>query len=310
MDAAGELLRMAEAFGLVAAVAVPAGLLAWAIGRRAGAVRLPEPAADDPVFALAYLILFLTHPVAVAVAGQSVTSGPVDAEHAAVQRSAVGSLVVAPLILAAWLAYRTTAAAGWSWRAAVRAIAFGIAGWLLASPVVYAAHGLAEAATRASGLSPSAHPLVEAAAAVRAAPWLTAASVTLATPFAEEVMFRGLLLGWLVRRPEWVWLPAGLGVLLAGLATTGSPAQGPAVGLATALAACLLAFRRWPAAGAVWSTATLFAAAHSNVWPTPVPLFALGLVLGAVAVRTGGVLAGTVMHGLFNAVSLVYLLRV
>ena len=48
---------------------------------------------------------------------------------------------------------------------------------------------------------------------------------------------------------------------------------------------------------------------HASVWPSPVPLFLLGLALGAVAVRTGGVLAGTVLHGLFNAVSLVYLLR-
>jgi hypothetical protein len=62
-------------------------------------------------------------------------------------------------------------------------------------------------------------------------------------------------------------------------------------------------------ARAVFAVSALFAAAHSAVWPTPVPLFVLGLGLGYLAARSGGVTASTVAHGLFNAVSFVYLLR-
>jgi membrane protease YdiL (CAAX protease family) len=62
-------------------------------------------------------------------------------------------------------------------------------------------------------------------------------------------------------------------------------------------------------AGSVWASAALFAAAHSAVWPSPVPLFVLGLALGSIAARSGGIAACVVLHGLFNAVSYVFLLR-
>ena len=61
--------------------------------------------------------------------------------------------------------------------------------------------------------------------------------------------------------------------------------------------------------GGIISTATLFAAVHSAVWPSPVPLFFLGCALGYVVVRSGGITASVVLHGLFNAVSTVYLIR-
>ena len=48
---------------------------------------------------------------------------------------------------------------------------------------------------------------------------------------------------------------------------------------------------------------------HSNVWPSPIPLFVLGIGLGWLAVRTNGVLAPVIVHGLFNAVSVVFVLR-
>ena len=39
------------------------------------------------------------------------------------------------------------------------------------------------------------------------------------------------------------------------------------------------------------------------VWPTPIPLFALGLSLGYLAYRTQSLVAPVVLHGLFNAVA-------
>ena len=61
-------------------------------------------------------------------------------------------------------------------------------------------------------------------------------------------------------------------------------------------------------ARAVYATAAMFALIHS-AWPTPIPLFALGLALGWLAVRTNGILVPVVVHGLFNAVSAVFILR-
>jgi membrane protease YdiL (CAAX protease family) len=61
-------------------------------------------------------------------------------------------------------------------------------------------------------------------------------------------------------------------------------------------------------ARAWYGTAALFAAVHSNTWPSPVPLVLLALVLGWLAFRTQSLLAPVVLHGLFNAVTCVSLL--
>src|SRR5262249_8213275 len=69
-------------------------------------------------------------------------------------------------------------------------------------------------------------------------------------------------------------------------------------------------FRRWlpqPYTGrAIYSTALLFAVLHA--WPTPVPLFVLGLGLGYLAHRTQNLLAPIVCHALFNGVACVVML--
>jgi membrane protease YdiL (CAAX protease family) len=59
----------------------------------------------------------------------------------------------------------------------------------------------------------------------------------------------------------------------------------------------------------VYASAALFALVHSAIWPSPIPLFVLGLGLGWLAVRTRGFLAPAIVHGLFNAVSAVFVLR-
>src|SRR5205807_5797494 len=60
-----------------------------------------------------------------------------------------------------------------------------------------------------------------------------------------------------------------------------------------------LAWRWLPtprAAQTIYGIAVLFAAVHP--WPTPIPLFFLGLGLGYLAFRTQSLVTPTVLHGL------------
>ena len=59
---------------------------------------------------------------------------------------------------------------------------------------------------------------------------------------------------------------------------------------------------------AIWASSALFAAVHSQVWPSPVPLFVLAIGLGYLYLRTRSLVGPVVVHGMFNAVSAVSLL--
>jgi membrane protease YdiL (CAAX protease family) len=59
---------------------------------------------------------------------------------------------------------------------------------------------------------------------------------------------------------------------------------------------------------AIIASAALFAAFHAHVWPSPIPLLVLAFGLGYLYLRTRNLVAPIVVHGLFNAVSAVYLL--
>ncbi|MFO0825289.1 MAG: CPBP family intramembrane glutamic endopeptidase [Gemmataceae bacterium] len=150
-------------------------------------------------------------------------------------------------------------------------------------------------------------------------------SVCVAAPLMEEILFRGrpLAVGdWCpgtrcgtaersaagppAFRP---WLVMGFAVLMS--ATRGS--AGPVVfagvltvGLAVVWGTVQRGKRH---IRGVYGSAAMFAMVHSAVWPSPIPLFFLGLGLGWCAVRTRGVLVPAMVHGLFNAVSAVYVLR-
>jgi membrane protease YdiL (CAAX protease family) len=52
-----------------------------------------------------------------------------------------------------------------------------------------------------------------------------------------------------------------------------------------------------------------FGLIHANVWPTPVPLFIMGLIYGEAAAISGRILPTVVAHGLFNAISTILVLR-
>jgi membrane protease YdiL (CAAX protease family) len=96
-------------------------------------------------------------------------------------------------------------------------------------------------------------------------------AAVVAAPIAEEVLFRGLLQG---------WLETLLGGLVPG--------------------------RAGPLAIAFSSAA--FALAHLGQGLAWLPLFFFGWVAGYLALQTGSLLPGIILHALFNAVSVVMLL--
>jgi membrane protease YdiL (CAAX protease family) len=186
--------------------------------------------------------------------------------------------------------------------------------WLAVSPLILAINVLTGWAARQFDVTPDVHPL----AVIGTNPNLTIAfllSACVATPVVEELLVRGVFLPWAARgltRSVVLFLPAAL------LSMLGSP--GVRLGPLTFLGVLLLGFwallhfgpRRAGTRArfaAVYATSVLFAAAHTSVWPTPVPLFFFSLALGAIALRTGGVGASILVHGLLNAVSATYVLR-
>lgn len=149
---------------------------------------------------------------------------------------------------------------------------------------------------------------------------LFVASACVATPVFEELLFRALILPWAVGRHYGVWLTLGFAVVLAITAISPVPSgayedTGGAWFVLTLGAIQFLAWRFgrsiWPRLPsrtvlAVWSTSALFAAAHSTVWPTPIPLFVLGIGLGYLSIRYRSVLPAVIVHVLFNATSTVF----
>lgn len=251
-----------------------------------------------------------------------------------VVRSLWAGVLALPVQIGLLVLVRNIAFPGWRPAANPRAIparvALAVLVWALLTPAVLAIHAAVNLAFTALDLRLEDHPLSKLSAARPAVDHvLFFLQAGVAAPLVEEILFRGLLLGWLVGGQSFVdpllglvprsrhaparrvWIVLSVAVLLAVL--LGEFRPGP-VAFAALLAAgwgvLRLAVRRKRRThGAVYASAALFAVVHSSVWPTPIPLFALGLGLGWVAVRTRGVLAPALVHGLFNAVSVLFVLR-
>ena len=192
----------------------------------------------------------------------------------------------------------------------------GVGACLLLAPPVYA---LMAAATKV--WMPRRHPMEEM---IKANPTGTIALLAFASgvvlaPAAEELIFRGVLQGWLVRactrRPRKpradpfaeeidlrvLDVEADAGPFATGeFAPSASPWSAPAATLdppsrpSGSLLVGILP-------GVV--TSLLFAALHWPQWPAPIPLFVLSLALGALYQRTGGLVAPFVLHATFNGLS-------
>ncbi len=208
---------------------------------------------------------------------------------------------------------------GFEWRSVPADVVRGAVAGVVLTPVVHAVYWLSKTLNAAWGGVEQAHPLAETGVGHSAgAIGFFLASVCFVVPWIEELLFRGVLLRWLARRQAHAVLV--FAVALAFAATRGmvwDPRLGP-TGFVAGLV--LMSFgvewlgskrSRFPVrtVRAVLASSALFAAAHSAVWPSPVPLFVLACGLGYLTVRTGRITAAVVAHGLFNAVSSVILIR-
>jgi membrane protease YdiL (CAAX protease family) len=217
-------------------------------------------------------------------------------------------------------------------------IALGYVGWLMIAPLSFAAFALVIILLTPN---PDKHPLMDLgthAGQLELAVFALQAAIL--WPIVEELAFRGILLGWLVQEPKTtgdvilqpqqrghVCVAAALLLTLQSQPLTEAikanrwnellPNLAPFLFIAALLPFYLfLPFSKWarrrtgfesPQTNqALFASAILFAAVHSSVWPTPIPLLVLGLGLGWLALRTRSIVPSIVVHALFNGVAVIY----
>jgi membrane protease YdiL (CAAX protease family) len=116
---------------------------------------------------------------------------------------------------------------------------------------------------------------------------LAVVSAVVLAPILEELLFRGILLGWLETTVE-RWADR-------------SPVPPPGDGEGVPLP--LETVRREPGPMPAVVTSALFALMHRGQGAAPIPLFLLALVLAALARRTGSLWAPITLHAAFNGLS-------
>ncbi len=333
-----ELVSMVGCGLLVAGAVVPVSVAAWWLARRRGEPLLPRPkpwrvpwTGFEVLFAflLAAEVLPRLALVALtragfftAVYGPELPADTPGAHDLDQVRVIWARLAVVPVFLAGAFIARRLLHPGWrpprDRRPAARLALAGFA-WLGLTVVTFAVHFAVNLVFAGLGGGVEEHPLAKNAAyrtALDRAVFV--AGACLAAPVTEEFLFRGLLLPWALGRRYRPGLVLVLAVLTA-VGTAGPPdagfrvfLRGPvlfAAGVALGgVGLRLLARRKRRVVGAVYAQAALFAAVHSAVWPSPIPLFVLGLGLGWLALRVRGWMVPAAVHGLFNAVSVVFVL--
>ncbi|MDY3560980.1 CPBP family intramembrane metalloprotease [Gemmata sp. JC673] len=343
-----EVVRMATAGALVAAGAVPVGLVAHALRPRGEPLLprwkpFPVPWSGFEV-AVTFLAVVAVIPITTL---QVLDSGgffqfvygdgfpPLSAKDVPADQKAEAStlrglwagLFALPIVLGALALVRYSLHA--RWRPAANGsvpnkVALAVAAWLLVTPAVLLLNAVVNAVAVALGAPPEAHSLTKLGQRPLLDQALLVLGACVIAPVSEEVLFRGIILWWSTGRIRF----PGLGVtpvtgmrpwlvlLVAGLFSAAAAAadeKWQPVAFAAVLVVGLAVLYRVTRTGArraraVYATAAFFALVHPT-WPNPIALFALGLALGYLAARTNGLLVPVLVHALFNAVSVVYVLR-
>lgn len=336
-ESLAEIGRMALAGGIVAAIALPFGLFTAVVVRRRKLNLLPQwKPWRVPWGGFEVLAVFL---IVVALVPASLVKFGIVPERAA---SLVAFPIQIALVFVAWRAlyprwrpFRRDAAAFRSdvlsadqplpiGAAFARSMTLAVLAWALLTPLVLVIHGFVNWLFTQFDLTPEQHPLTH----LGGEGWEQVSlllQACLVAPVIEELMFRGILLPWMVGARErntgglqltHGGVPAARPLVVMAIAVLYSGASGKigpvifsgvlTLGLALLWGSLRHGRRHFRA---VYVSAAFFGLVHSAVWPTPIPLFVLGLGLGWLAVRTRGILVPVIVHGLFNAVSAVYVLR-
>lgn len=216
-------------------------------------------------------------------------------------------------------------------------LALGYVGWLIIAPLSFGVFALA---TMLLQRAPDKHPLMDLGAFAGQLEWTVfALQAAILWPIVEELIFRGVLLAWLIQESKPnndIIQPqhrSHICIAAAILLTIQSPTLVEDIqarrwsqllqSLAPFLFVCatlpfyfFLPFSRWvqrrvgftspQIIQALFGSSILFAAVHSSVWPTPIPLLVLGLGLGWLAIRTRSIVPSIVVHALFNGVAVIY----
>lgn len=190
------------------------------------------------------------------------------------------SLMVVPLVLRASCQARLKDLGLEDGRQMLSDARLGVRAFLLVTPGIYVAFALAQVVWEARE-----HVIFETlkGGLDLSLTVLAVVSAVVTAPAAEELLFRGVLLGWLHRvmsRP--------------GDLEFSDPEAAADFGSAPSVRS------GWMANGAV---SVLFASLHAPQWPAPVPLFLLSLVLGWLYLRTGRLVASWALHAAFNGLS-------
>ena len=317
MPTAAHMVLVLVTFTLLAAMAT-----AWALAIARLVAKKPLLPARGPRVVpwgvgslLAVVLLYFAVNLAIGAAYLAATGGARMSSRSILAMMALCNAALLPLVP---LALRLTAGARLSdlgldvetaWADALR----GAVACLLLAPVVYALM-----AAVGQVWKPHKHPMEDM---IKAAPTgsialLAFVSGVILAPAAEELIFRGVLQGWLVRacsrKPaadpfaEGGDLPDDRPILLEEYAVSAEEGA-----LRTAWSAPIATLERAsrPGGAAVARylpgvvTSLLFAALHWQQWPAPIPLFVLSLALGALYERTGGLVAPFVLHATFNGLS-------
>ena len=198
--------------------------------------------------------------------------------------------------------------------------------WLATTPVVFGINYLATVAHFGlTGSKPEPHPFARLA---EESPTLLngiliGVSTLIVAPIWEELMFRRVLQSWLTQR-EWGGL-LGIGLsFVIGLSAVITGFQdfhdsdfmlvvaklSPILFILVMLPGYFYGDRflqRWipdqKVFRGIYANALLFGMVHSTTWPSPIPLFGLGLGLGFLAYRTQTLMGPILVHSLFNAVT-------
>jgi len=316
---AADGIKLATAFGLVAAVAVPIALgLTALLKSRNRAVCPPwrAPGSRYPGWLVLMAMIGVQHVLPSFLVSIAQRFHLLDfLADAAALRGMYARVALVPVVLVAgwWVQSRVLEQSIDFGRMAdelPRWIVLAVACWLTFGTATYGLNWLVSFAYEWLKWPLIEHPIARVGTQDGTGGVLIALSACLAAPILEELLFRGLLLSWLHGPRHRVWYAHAVTLLLTGMIAFGpTRSTGPiAFAVLLSLGQLALEWSRYKTLRVMWASSAPFALMHAAIWPSPIPLFVLSLGLGYLAMRTRSWLPSALAHALFNAASLVFLL--